>query len=75
MPTPTTFHFSYAAPLPYALTTSLVKTIANKSFYSATKYEMTPVCLVTWLFFIWAAINVSSSYKICEISGKNIHSM
>ena len=71
----TPLHFSHAAPLPHELTASLVKTMATKSFYIASKYEITPVCLFGWLFFIWAAINVTSSYKICEISGKNINSI
>jgi hypothetical protein len=70
IPTPTALHFSYAAPLPYALTIHFIKVTANESFYIAIKYEITPVCLVIWLFFIWAAINVTNSYKICEISGK-----
>jgi hypothetical protein len=51
----------------------LLKASGNKRFYITTKYEVTAGCLVTWLFFIWAAINVTSSCKICEISGKNIN--
>jgi hypothetical protein len=65
----------HAAPLPYTLKASLLKaTTNNKSFYITIKYEVTAGCLVTWLFFIWVAINVTGSYKIYEISIGN-HAM